>query len=203
MIGLGTGRCGTTSLSRLLDSSAECHATHEMDRIRSRLNWAFKREEIEKSLGILASRSAPVVCDVAFYYLPYVEYIADTRPDATFVCLRRDREETVESYMLKTEGRDHWRVGGGRPDTWDRLYPKFDAPTKREAIGMYWDMYYGETERLARVGIRIKTFDVSALNDVAGASRILEFCSLPPSEESAGIHENASAGKGKRRSENG
>lgn len=174
-----------------------------MDRIRARLGWAFKREEIEKSLGILESRSAPVVCDVAFYYLSYVEYIAETRPDTTFICLRRGREETVESYMLKTEGRDHWRAGEGRPDPWDKLYPKFDAPSKREAIGMYWDMYYSEAERLGKVGVRIRTFDMYELNDAAGASRILEFCGLPPSEGTAGIHENASAGKGKRRSENG
>lgn len=187
------------SLSRLLGSPADCHATHEMDRIRARLNWAFDLGEIEKSLEILESRTSPAVCDVAFYYLPHVKYISQTRPEATFVCLRRDREETVESYMLKTEGHDHWRVGWGKPSPWDRLYPKFNAPSKREAIGMYWDMYYSEAERLERAGIRIRTFDVSDLNSGAGTSEILEFCGLPPSDDLAGIHENALNRKEERR----
>lgn len=162
-----------------------------MDRIRARLNWAFGGDEIEISLKILESGSTPVVCDVAFYYLPYVEYIARTRPDATFICLRRERKETVESYMLKTEGRDHWRVGGGRPDPWDRLYPKFDAPNKREAIGEYWNMYYEETERLEKAGVRIRTFEMSELNSDEGAKSILKFAGLDCSQARSGIRENA------------
>ena len=197
MIGLGTGRCGTTSLSRLIDSAEDCRAGHEIDRIRTHMSWEFSREGVEKALKFLDSIAEPVVCDVAFYYLPYVEYISEARPETTFVCLRRDREETVESYMLKTVGRDHWRVGGGSPNPWDRLYPKFDAPSKREAIGAYWDMYYREAERLERGGVRIRTFDMSSLNDEEGVAKILEFCGLDSSRAAAGMHENASEKKGK------
>jgi hypothetical protein len=25
---------------------------------------------------------------------------------------------------------------------WDKTFPKFDAATKGQAIGMYWDYYY-------------------------------------------------------------
>lgn len=191
MIGLGTGRCGTASLARLLGSAAECHATHEMDRIMTHMSWDFTPFGIERALDLLESREAAVACDIAFYYLPCVEYIAAARPDATFVCMRRGREETVESYMAKTPGRDHWRHGGGRPDPWDRMYPKFDLGSKREAIGAYWDMYYERTASLESSGVRIRTFDVADLNDEDGARSIMEFAGLDPSAAPVGLRENA------------
>ena len=191
MIGLGTGRCGTTSLARLLKSATGCHVAHEMDRIRTHMTWDFTKDGMERAIALIESMPGVMVGDVGFYYLPYVEGISDARPDVTFICMKRDRQETIESYMKKTEGRDHWRPGMGRPDPWDRMYPKFDRPTKREAIGAYWDMYYQRSAALEAAGLRIKTFDISSLNDERGVKSIMEFAGLRPSGAAVGIRENA------------
>lgn len=199
IIGLGTGRCGTTSLARLLGSVPNCVATHEMDQIRANLEWKFNMNRIEKALKILKSAPENIVCDVAFYYLPYVKIISEMEPTATFVCLKRNREETVKSYMYKTEGRDHWRVTRSKPNQWDKMYPKFEAQSKEEAIGMYWDMYYRTTSEMEKEGIRIRTFDTVSLNDSNGTSQIMKFCGLEADGNLTGIHENKSKKKGKTR----
>lgn len=192
MIGLGTGRCGTTSLASLLNSVRGCGVTHEEGDIRANLSWDFSRDGIEKALKTMESRPQGVVGDVAFYYLPYVRYIAEARPDATFICLRRDREGTIESYMKKTEGRDHWRPGEGRPDHWDRMYPKFEAEDKRTAIGMYWEFYYRAVDELMRSGVRVRTFDMSSLNDEKAVAEILGFCDLESDRPMSGVWKNES-----------
>jgi hypothetical protein len=196
LIGLGTGRCGTTSLASLLNSARGCGVTHEEGSIRANLSWDFSRDGVEKVLKTMESRPQGVVGDVAFYYLPYVRYIAEARPDATFICLRRDREGTIESYMKKTEGRDHWRPGEGRPDPWDRMYPKFDAEDKRMAVGMYWDFYYRTVDELARSGTRIRTFDMQDLNEEAGAKSIMEFAGLDHESTRAGLKKNIGKSRG-------
>lgn len=189
-IGLGTGRCGTTSLAHVLNNPGGCQITHESEAIRTGMTWAFREEGAAKALQELESRGRPVSGDVAFYYLPYVEWMALKRPDATFVCLKRDRSETVESYMRKTEERDHWTILCDMADPWDRLYPKFNTRDKREALGMYWDMYYGEAKRLEDKGIRIKTFEMSCLNSEEGIREIMAFAGLTAKFVRAGVRSN-------------
>jgi hypothetical protein len=191
LIGIGTGRCGTTSLAHLLSSASGSTVTHEKPSIRINLPWKFEEKCASKAVETLVGGAGPTAGDVAFYYLPYVEWISRAVPDATFVCIKRDKSETVESYMKKTKGRDHWSRACRYSDPWDRLYPKFDTYDKREAIGMYWDMYYQESERLERSGVRIKTFDMRLLNDESGVRQILEFCGLEASDKVVGIKKNS------------
>lgn len=129
--------------------------------------------------------------DVAFYYLPYVEWISRARPGSTFICLKRDRQETIDSYMKKCGARDHWSRFKTNADPWDRMYPRFDTFDKRSAIGMYWDFYYAEADRLEKSGVRIKTFDMRILNDKAGVESIMEFCGLESSHLPIGIKKNS------------
>lgn len=191
LIGLGTGRCGTTSLAHLLNSAEDCSVTHESGVIRLGLSWNFSEKGIKKALDIMGGVRDKKVGDIAFYYLPYVEWIASQRPEATFVCMRRDREETIESYMKKSGTRDHWSSMRNDLDPWDRMYPRFKTDDKRAAIGMYWDMYYEETDRLERSGIRIKTFDMHMLNEDSGVERILDFCGLRCLFNPVGIKKNS------------
>lgn len=191
-IGLGTGRCGTTSLSHVLNHIAGCQITHESAAIRVHMDWAFNENAAKRALRELESRNCMVAGDVAFYYLPYVEWMAHQRPDATFVCLKRDRQETVESYFRKTGSRDHWSRLCSMGDPWDRLYPKFDTYDKREAIGLYWDMYYQEAKRLEDKGVRIKTFDMSCLNTESGLKELLKFVDVDCSQIKIGTKVNFS-----------
>jgi len=190
LIGLGTGRCGTSSLARLLSLAENCRVGHECKFGRQRLTWPPSESAMEAVLGFLEGSERPVSGDVAFYYLPCARWIHRRRPDTRFICLRRDREETIESYMEKTEGRDHWSMLSLGVDPWDSKYPKFRTANKRTAIGMYWDMYYAEASRMEREGLQIKTFEMEALNEERGVAAIMNFAGLDPSAAIAGIREN-------------
>jgi hypothetical protein len=54
---------------------------------------------------------------------------------------------------------------------WDKTFPKFDAATKGQAIGMYWDYYYETASALAdKLPDRFRIFDVGVLNSDAGST---------------------------------
>lgn len=181
IIGVGTGRCGTTTFARLIGEQADATATHE----KWRMPWRFNRKAIDKNLKMLHAYPTWIVSDAGFYYLPYTQYILESRPSAKFVCLKRDREDTVRSYLRKTEGRDHWRWPllrkGGRDKRWDRCYPKFLARTKEEALGCYWDLYYGRSEELQeRFPGSFRVFSMEpALNSEEEQRRLFEFLEIP------------------------
>lgn len=149
MFGLGTGRCGTHSLMNILNAQNDANITHEC----KTLPW-ITNEEYKPVVERIWSRKGVLVGDIAFYWLHYSTHILNVLPNAKFIILKRDREETIESYIKKTKGRNHWMEHDGNywdKDTiWDRCYPKFNFNDrtidydndKAKAIGEYWDHYY-------------------------------------------------------------
>ena len=108
VLGIGTGRCGTTSLTRLLKAQPGVHATHEA---RPLLPWnprKSKENVVDRVCRLVAAAPprARIVADVALYYLPYVATILRHWPATRVICLRRDRAEVIESFARKV--REHW-----------------------------------------------------------------------------------------------
>jgi len=169
IFGLGTGRCGSTSLANLLGLD------HEGD---PKLPWAFSQYALDNKLGYLLFLEKRG--DVGMYYLPYVEAILRIFPKAKFVCLKRDRDETVESFKKKIGRRNHWLVHNGNgwelDLNWDDKYPKYDLLNRDEAIGRYWDEYYTEAERLqSEHPSRFEIFPIETLNSKKGQDSIFDF----------------------------
>jgi hypothetical protein len=185
--GIGTGRCGTESLATLLNQQRQTHITHES----KRLPWEVPRDGARRELHRLSLRPSPIVGDVAFYYLPYIRRLLED-PRVRVVALRRDRTQTVESYLRKMEGRNHWSTQGHRDDGWDRCYPTYEEPDLRSAIGRYWDEYYAHVEQLVEDNDRVALFPTEALNHVEGVLSILTFLGVADPVVSAGIHQNGS-----------
>jgi hypothetical protein len=184
VVGLGTGRCGTQSLSAFLSMQPESQVLHE--RSSFRIRWQGSENEIDDLLRWCREASSlRLVGDVGFYYLPYVEYILSQEPDARFPCLRRDREATVNSYMRKTRRRNHWVCHCGilyRRNKWDECYPKYDRSSKAEAIGRYWDEYYERAAGLEQVyPANVRVFPTGVLNTEAGQQEVLDFLGIPAS----------------------
>jgi hypothetical protein len=152
-----------------------------------------------------------LIGDVAFYYLMYVEAIALHSSNVRFVCLKRDREQTVASWMRKSsvpmlrskriaarlsslitrepflESRNFWMEHDGtrwmKDDVWDKCFPKFEGPSKVDAIRQYWDYYYDEAERLqSKLGDIFRVYPVEALSDRVQQAELLRFCGLPQDE---------------------
>jgi hypothetical protein len=184
VVGLGTGRCGTQSLSALLSMQPESNVLHERHRFRVR--WHGAESEIDDLLRWCREASdLRLVGDVGFYYLPSVEYILSQQPDVKFPCMQRDREDTVTSYMRKTRRRNHWVRHRGivyRHNDWDDCYPKYDGLSKAEAIGRYWDEYYERATQFEQTyPTNFRVFPTDALNSETGQHEILSFLGIPAS----------------------
>lgn len=176
IIGLGTGRCGTVSLTRLLNLQNSCVASHESV-ARSSQNGETWGKNFTELVNYIDNKSEKFVCEVSFYNLPYVEQLINRYDNVKFVIMKRDRQETIDSYMKKTSGRNHWQTHDGthyRKCEWDSTYPKFEGVDKTDSIGMYWDYYYNMCSDIDQS--LCYTINTNDLNDEAKCLDMLSFC---------------------------
>ncbi len=181
VLGLGTGRCGTQSLAAILNHQERARVTHE--RHGPGIAWQGDEDRVTAFMRqYLATSGFDLVGDVAFYYLPYVEHALSLAPDTKFVCLKRDRKSTVDSYLTWSYGRNSWMQHDGtrwRMNDWYRCYPKYPVGDKEEAIGRYWDEYYDRAAALeASCARSFRVFPTESLNTAAGQHEIFEFLGL-------------------------
>jgi hypothetical protein len=234
VIGLGSGRSGTASLTSLLDRQIGGICFHEMNPScavfsgnpqphlnailefqkllqggdKSRLSIDYSRPSSVKTYNRLQEmKQVNLIGDIAYYYLNYVEELLQVVPECVFVCIKRDRQQTISSWMKKSAIKrwrslwladklkswltrtpfyteyNYWQVHDGshwkKDPVWDSCFPKFEAATKEEAIGMYWDHYYQTAEQLQQKhSDRFKIFDVQDLSTPEGQKRILSFIGI-------------------------
>ena len=176
VIGLGTGRCGTVTLSHLLRRQPGCRATfsHEQHPV---LPWsppsaAEAEQVVAKRVKLLLGRVrgynlgkeagasvTPLVGDVGSSYLPHAEAIMALEPGVKFVVLQRKRAEVVASFMTKDKGIDLWsacvdtRQWTNFTRYWAAAHPKLpcppgQGPNQERSLGMYWDLYSETVEQL-------------------------------------------------------
>lgn len=136
VLGIGTGRCGTTSLAHLLDGCRGCKVYHEMGAPAAALSWDFDSEAAQSKLEQLRRLKGIVTGDVAFYYLNYVPFFFECLEDLRIIHIYRGKSEVIRSFMSKTPDRNHWMPGDAttRPDPhWDSCFPNYpNANTKEE-----------------------------------------------------------------------
>lgn len=225
IIGLGTGRCGTQSLAHLLNLQKNAIVTHEknpdditwkgsQDIILSNLKefeLTLQTGKSELSISHLPGNKdaikkienithIEIVGDVGFYYLKYVDIILQHNPSVKFICLQRDEEDTVQSYINKSNGskrwsllekigikrnkeRNHWIDHDGtiweKDVIWDKCYPKYNASTKEDALHMYWRDYYQTFAKYeAKHPQNMKMYNVDSFNSKMGQKVILEFVGI-------------------------
>lgn len=235
VIGLGSGRSGTASLSKLLNSQKNSHCFHELNPScishfgteqpiintinefqtilnggnTSKLTVDFTRNVSVKSYAkLVQKKNVELIGDIAHYYLSYVDTIAKLNSNVRFVCLKRNKEDTVKSWLKKTsihrwrskkiadrfksiimrtpyyQSYNHWIDHSGEKwkvdPIWDKCFPKFKTHNKKEAIEMYWDYYYEKADDLAsKLKEIFLIVDIKKLNSSEGQSEILTFCGVP------------------------
>jgi len=178
LIGCGTGRCGTVSLSRLVNSGEGAVCTHER---RPLLPWVLDEDLLLERIRYFEGSDSTLVGDVAYFHLPYLERLLEALPEARVICLERDRKEVIESFLWWTNWQNRWQDHDGiewvKNPVWDLTYPKFDmALSKSEAIGEYWDHYHAQIRALAEGHPgRVRIFEIEALNSREGQDRIFDF----------------------------
>lgn len=179
IFGLGTGRCGTTSLATLLNRQADTSFTHEMGR-EMRLPWVVDRARFDQYVAKIEGRPEPFVGDCAFYLLPYAELLVERFPGCRFVIMVRKKAETIRSYLDWTQGRHHWTKHNGvywHPDrVWDQCYPNYSEASKEQCLSAYYDEYYDQCRRLETH--RCIWVHLNRFNDRQQQSELLAFCGL-------------------------
>lgn len=182
VIGLGTGRCGTWSLAKFLGKQEGASIKHEA----SFLPWDYYPRGHKSVVGELMRLDGGLVGDVGFYWLNYVCPTLDLVPDAKFVCLKRPKSETVESWLRHAGDVNHWtKLGCMEWGVEDRFtnssfyFPKFELP-KKEALEEYWELYYAIAESLVNIiPESFRVVELGDLNDEEGMDGILEFIGVP------------------------
>ena len=174
IIGLGTGRCGTVSLSHLLNSQADSNFTHEC---QPRLPWEKNMKLFDEFVEIQNKKKESFVGDVSFYHLPYVEEFLKIKKDIKFVCLQRDKDDTVKSYLKKVGERNHWQ-NKGVIDPWDKHYPTFENNlSKKQCVEEYWEEYYSMAYAYNWCySDNFRVYKTEELNEEKSVLNLLEFC---------------------------
>ena len=185
IISIGTGRCGSVSLSKFLSAQDKVSVLHEgrldSHKIRKLIKWENDEGNLFEWLEFLLSLDGhKFVGDTGMYYLPYIEHIIDKYPEVKIIVMERNKEEVVKSYIKKTTGRNHWFNHDGKEwekdDKWDPCYPKYDVSSKEEALENYWEDYKNQTDNLIlKFPEKIKKWTIQALNTTSGKNEILNF----------------------------
>lgn len=165
---IGPGRCGLHSCAAMLSQYCRVQCLSRPDfRV---LLWdpnEPRAHVIARKLDKLSKNGCRG--DVNYAWLPYASEILRLLPAAKFVVLLRDIDHVVESWFHWTEagslretpewaspmhlhGKNHWQWHDQSRfdfDEWDLTLPKYQAPTKRDAIRLYVESYYDECRALA------------------------------------------------------
>jgi hypothetical protein len=154
----------TKSLSQILAAQPNVIAEHE----KEKCTWYFKSINLINNLarlyGLLHfSEDHYLAVATAYYFLPYIKEFFKVVNGIKVVCLRRDKEGTVTSFMRKAAahgpGRNWFTCPRSKiwkernyiwPSRAHNYFPSFNLPME-EAIAAYHDMYYEMAEELVHL----------------------------------------------------
>ena len=205
VFGIGTGRCGTQALMTFLNLQ-KINTLHES----VLLPWDFDSVSLNLLLAKLTKKSTvdyPDVGDVNFSLLNYIEpllksvycesvesglgskYFCLVENDIRVVCLRRDKAETVKSWMNNHKNFNFWSSADHacfsqglylKNDILGNSFPKYDLG-KEAALACFWDDYYLKAAQLELVYPEaFKIFDMSQLfSDTTNQKILLDFLKIP------------------------
>jgi hypothetical protein len=140
---IGTGGCGFQRINTLLNTLGQGTSFKIMPR---KMQNSF---EIDYGKFIDEKLSNPNGILIGSFYLKNLENTITNKPNVRVLCLRGDKEKTVESLMI------HW--GFRNPLIKDRskysrynlnFFDDYSGMDNRESICKYYDEYYSEVERL-------------------------------------------------------
>ncbi len=138
VLGLGSGRCGSTTLTALLATVAESCCTHENPPL---VYWPPLPEQVDFHLErfALLSRSFALVFDSAHWWLNAIDAIVERFPDAKVIGLHRELAACARSFQQRKAfgpgSINHWAPPGNaiwRTNIWDPVYPSFPLSERAE-----------------------------------------------------------------------
>lgn len=184
-LGIGTGRCGTNSLSRIVGACSNTCVTHE----KYGLFWY----EITSDIGDLirdmraSSKSGVLWGEVGQAVGPHVENIRSSVRGTKVVCLHRDKQETVQSfmdfksYLIRPSDKRHWAERSSMDNMSDRAlfhkrFPLIDAWTVSQSYEFYWEVYEKLMEKIRDPVLHM---NVEELNSDNRLVELFDFLEIP------------------------
>ena len=185
VIGCGTGRCGTTTLARLLNMQPGAAVTHE--RLASKFHWNKPAEAQHKIMKTLVAMTEGLVGDVALQHGCCLQWWCEV--GAKVVVMKRDMEGYLASWKKKAGLRNNWqppREGGTAGSRWYKAFPKFAGLSGREeALKAYYNFYYDELVPpvVQQYPDQVLLCHVDVFNTARGQQHLLDFCGVPREEQ--------------------
>lgn len=196
IIGLGTGRCGTKSLAKLLGECKESNVSHEFRRegYDHYLNWYYNEDVFQRRLNDFLTLKGEFIGDVASYYLNYIEKFKEELPNLRVIYLYRNINEAVKSFMIKTQRPgdrevNHWLSHKHKlfqddkviKMMWDVCFPKYrNYKTKKGLIKRYCKEYAIKIKELKeKYPNLIFPVDIKVLNDRPIQKALFDFIGMP------------------------
>lgn len=194
VLGLGTGRCGSTSLSAVLATVAGSCSTHENPPL---INWSPDDEQVRfhmRRFKALAEFMV-LVFDSSHWWLNALPQFLCDFPDGKIIGLCREPEACVESFMrIKGNGRgsiNHWAPAENRiwvKHFYDPTYPTYALPdnsdkdpdaAKRELLRSYVREYNARLAALHdRMPKKVMLIRTEELNEPMQQQKIFDFVGL-------------------------
>lgn len=197
IIGLGSGRCGTTTLTKLLGSQAGVIAEHE----NVGLFWNVNPVLFEHSWKKITEPDSKIIASVSFAWLRYIPMAVEKDPSVRCICLKRNKTATVESFSAHLRNFNVWThysslhfdMKHSRSMIRINGFPKYDLP-REEAIAQYWDDYYRIADEHERAfPENFKVFPIDAFNSHEGVKSMLGFAGIDNQTIEVGIRVNERA----------
>jgi hypothetical protein len=191
VIGLGSGRSGSTTFAARLDDMEGSCSTHENPPL---VYWRPEPEQIAFHFRRfrLLLRYYPLVADSAHWWINLVDELVFEFPTIKFVGLIRDKFDCAVSFArIKGFGRgsyNHWAPhlnGIWRSAIWDPAYPTFEVPAwadrnpdraKWQMIVRYLDTYNSLLTPMAtRLQSRFFMLRTELLNDPRALNELYDY----------------------------
>lgn len=134
-LGVGTGRCGTNSLAKIVGACKKTNVTHELFRIP----WYEATEDLGHCIRLMREdrQSGIIRGEVSCHMLPHIEGLRDPLGSLNVVCLHRDKYDFVES--AEANLKELLRPGDQKRGISGQLYPVIDAVDSRQAWEFWWE----------------------------------------------------------------
>lgn len=187
-VGIGTGRCGTTSLSVIVGACKKTICTHE----RYQLSWYEVNEEHGRLIRQFreSAENGILIGDVGCSLVTGIGHFRSSIPKLKVICLHRDKNETVESFRkfgwqkLRPDDKRAWldrcySSNGHFTATVIKAFPIIDAINADQACGFYWEFYEALMAKIAEPVIHIRTEELSQNLTL---EKIFDFLEIPNSD---------------------
>ena len=143
-------RCKYQNSGGLFNSSKDLiwNAATLSDEERKERVINFLREIFSNSNQVV-NLNSKYVCEISHYTLPYVETIMSLLPNSKFICLKGEKEKTINSLWKQ------WAYRNPLTKRKDSRYavqqfPDFSYLDCKPAISKFYDEYYGQCEFLSK-----------------------------------------------------